>query len=369
MITPWLFDIFNYPWSTDAAKFDTEATQDLYDWHLDSWELAERAGFEGVFFSEHHYTPYALSPSPNLLIAAIAQRTQRLKLGVMANIVPMHNPRRLAEEFAMLDYLTHGRLEIGLGRGVDEREFAREGIPLRETRPRFQEGLRLIEEALSKPVFTHSGEYAKFEETSLWPQPRQSMSERSPIWITALSPETIDWCAQQGYRISTAFQPTPQLRAVHDRYRAAAQKAGHAAGPETVMVLRNVFVAETDEEARAIAEPALNHMFGLYKESVVWKDIENTVPEGYNTEFYQSFFRPFAGSGPVDWQTLVDLGIFIVGSPSTVRDTLLKQAHEIGSSNLLMWGSFGTLTKEQTFNSYELIGREVIPALREETIA
>ncbi|HEX2028765.1 MAG TPA: LLM class flavin-dependent oxidoreductase [Nitriliruptorales bacterium] len=368
MVTPWLFDVFNYPWSPDATKFDTEATQDLFDWHLESWELAERAGFEGVFFSEHHYTPYALSPSPNLLVAAIAQRTQRLKLGVMANIVPMHNPRRLAEEFAMLDYLTHGRLEIGLGRGVDEREFSREGIPLAETRPRFQEGLRLIEEMLSKPVFTHTGKYANFEETSLWPQPRQPMSNRPPIWITALSPETIDWCAEQGYRISTAFQPTEQLRAVHDRYRAAAHKAGNAAGPETVMVLRNVFVAETDEEARAIAEPALNHLFGLFKEDLVWSDIENAVPEGYNTEFYQSFFRPFAGSGPIDWQTLVDRGVFVVGSPSTVRDTLLKQAHEIGSSNLLFWGSFGTLTKEQTLTSYELIGREVIPALREETI-
>ena len=82
MITPWLFDIFNYPWSPDAAKFDIEGCQDFFDWHLESWELAERAGFEGVFFSEHHYTPYALSPSPNLLIAAIAQRTRRLKLGV-----------------------------------------------------------------------------------------------------------------------------------------------------------------------------------------------------------------------------------------------------------------------------------------------
>src|SRR5207302_412401 len=149
-------------------------------------------------------------------------------------------------------------------------------------------------------------------------------------------------------------------------YRAAAHRAGNAAGPETVMVMRNVFVAETDEEAREIAEPALNHLFGLYKESVVWRDIENTVPEGYNTEFYQSFFRPFDGSGPVDWQTLVDLGIFIVGSPSTVCYLLLKPAYEIGSSNLMLWGSFGTLTKEQTLTSLEMIGREVIPALRAE---
>ncbi|MEW2165625.1 LLM class flavin-dependent oxidoreductase [Streptomyces sp. NPDC007084] len=364
MITPWLFDIFNYPWSTDAKQFDAAACQELYDWHFESWVLAEEAGFEGTFFSEHHYTPYSVSPSPNLLVAALARRTSRMRLGVMANIVPMHNPRRLAEEFAMLDYLTNGRLEIGLGRGIDEREFAREGIPMDETRPRFEDGLKLIHEMSAEPVFTHSSPYASFEKTSMWPQARPG---RSKPWITALSPATIDWCAQQGYRISTAFQPTSKLREVHDTYRAAARKAGHASGPETVMALRNVFVAETDEEARAIAEPALNHMFGLFKEAIVWNDLEN-VPQGYSSEFYQSFFRPFAGTGPVDWQTLVDLGIFIVGSPSTVRESLIKQVHDLGSSNILMWGSFGTLTREQTLSSYELLGREVIPALREESV-
>ncbi|WP_329024216.1 LLM class flavin-dependent oxidoreductase [Streptomyces sp. NBC_00690] len=365
MITPWLFDIFNYPWSTDARKFDTEGCQDLYDWHFDSWVLAEEAGFEGIFFSEHHYTPYSVSPSPNLLVAALAKRTSRMRLGVMANIVPMHNPRRLAEEFAMLDYLTNGRLEVGLGRGIDEREYAREGIPMEETRPRFEEGLKLIEKMTADAVFTHSGKYADFQQTSMWPQ---ALPGRSAPWITATSPATVAWCAENGYRISTAFQPTTKLRQAHDTYRAAAKKAGNPSGSDTVMALRNVFVADTDEEARAIAEPALNHMFGLFKESVVFSDLDN-IPEGYSSEFYESFFRPFAGSGPVDWQTLVDLGIFIVGSPSTVRESLIKQAHELGTSNILMWGSFGTLTKEQTLHSYNLLGQEVIPALRDETVA
>ena len=134
------------------------------------------------------------------------------------------------------------------------------------------------------------------------------------------------------------------------------------------MTLRNVFCADTDEEARAIAEPALNHMFGLFREAIVWDDLDH-VPEGYSTDFYQSFFRPFAGSGPVDWQVLVDLGIFVVGSPETVRDALEQQVQELGTGNLLVWGSFGTLTREQTIRSFELIGRDVIPALSGVSVA
>ncbi len=365
MVKTWLFDIFNYPASGDPRVFDHEGCQRLYDWHMESWIAAERAGFEGLFFSEHHYTPYSVSPSPNLLVAAVAQRTNRMKLGVMANIMAMHNPRRLAEEAAMLDYLSHGRIELGLGRGIDEREFSREGIPMEESRPRFEEGLQLMRSMLQDPVFTHEGTYATFAEpTSMWPQARPRPFNP---WIVTLSPPTIAWCAQQGYRISTAFQPTSVLGEVHRNYRRAAADAGQPSGPEQVMALRNVFCAESDEKAREIAEPALNHMFGLFREAIVWDDLGN-IPKGYQSDFYEAFFRPFAGSGPVDWDILTDLGIFVVGSPTTVREKLEKQMQELGAGNLLVWGSFGTLTREETIRSFELIGEEVIPALAEVTV-
>lgn len=365
MVKTWLFDIFNYPGSGDTRVFDHEGCQDLFDWHMDAWIAAEEAGFEGLFFSEHHFTPYSVSPSPNLLVAATAQRTSRMRLGVMANIMAMHNPRRLAEEAAMLDYLTHGRLELGLGRGIDEREFSREGIPMEESRPRFEEGLALMRTMLQEPVFTHKGTYANYAEpTALWPQARPR--EFNP-WIVTLSPPTIEWCAKQGYRISTAFQPTASLGEIHRNYRRASAEAGKPAGADQIMVLRNVFCADTDEEARAIAEPALNHMFGLFREAIVWDDLGN-VPKGYQSDFYEAFFRPFAGSGPVDWDILNDLGILVVGSPETVRAKLVDQMRELGASNLLVWGSFGTLTKEETIRSFELIGRDVIPALKDVTV-
>jgi alkanesulfonate monooxygenase SsuD/methylene tetrahydromethanopterin reductase-like flavin-dependent oxidoreductase (luciferase family) len=277
----------------------------------------------------------------------------------------MHNPRRLAEEAAMLDYLTHGRLEMGLGRGIDEREFAREGIPMSESRPRFEEGLQLMRSMLENPVFTHEGQFANFGTTSLWPQARP---QRFAPWISALSPATIEWCARNGYPIATAFQPSSVLQEVHRNYRTVAAESGQPSGADQIMVLRNVFCADTDEEARAIAEPALNHMFGLFREAIVWDDLEH-IPEGYSSDFYQAFFQPFAGSGPVNWEVLVDLGIFVVGSPKTVRERLEQQMQTVGANNLLVWGSFGTLTRAETLHSIELIGEHVIPALRGVTIS
>lgn len=362
MVKSWLFDVFNYPYTSNPNEFDPQKAQELFDWHADSWVLAEKVGFEGIFFSEHHYTAYCISPSPNLFIAAAAQRTERVKLGVMINLLPMHTPRRLAEEFAMLSYMTHGRLEIGIGRGLDQRVFRREGIAMNEVRARFEEGVEIILKMLENNYFHHEGRFWSFggEDTALWPRPLQRPVPKP--WVSGLSPETVAYAGKHGFRLSSAFTTSEQIRNVFIDYRKAAAAAGHPSGPENTMVLRQVFCAETDEEARRIAEPALNNLFKLYREAVIFEDM-NHVPEGF--EFYSEFFRPFAGEGPMEWDALNDLGIFVVGSPETVRDKLINQAKVIGTENILMWSSFGTLTAEQTTNSYRLLGQEVIPALNE----
>jgi alkanesulfonate monooxygenase SsuD/methylene tetrahydromethanopterin reductase-like flavin-dependent oxidoreductase (luciferase family) len=125
-------------------------------------------------------------------------------------------------------------------------------------------------------------------------------------------------------------------------------------------VCRNVFVADSDQEARDIAEPAFNALFAAFKEAAVFQDLDN-VPQGY--EHYQSFFRPFAGEG-VSFDDLIAIGAICVGKPETVRDQIASQIEEIGCSNFLNWGSFGDMTKEQTMRSYQLYGEHVAPAIR-----
>jgi alkanesulfonate monooxygenase SsuD/methylene tetrahydromethanopterin reductase-like flavin-dependent oxidoreductase (luciferase family) len=358
MVKTWIFDIFNYPYSPDPADFDPQKCQELYDWHFESWIKADDQGFDGIFFSEHHFTAYNVSPSPNLLVATIARLTRNMRLGVMANIIPFHDPRRLAEEAAMLDYLTGGRLEVGMGRGVDEQEFLRQGVPMEETRPRFEEGMELIHTAWRNPTFTHHGKFWNYEDVSIWPRPLQQPNP--PVWITALSPATVEWAGRKGYKMGHTFLSTPDTKDMFDRYRTSAAEAGNSTSPDQLAVMRNIFVADSDEEAREIAEPALDHLFALFKEHAIFDDLDN-VPAGY--EYYSSFFRPFT-SGPISWEGLIQAGVVCVGSPETVRDQLVAQAEQLQCGNIIMWGSFGTLTREQTLRSYELYSRDVIPALK-----
>ncbi|MBW0088000.1 LLM class flavin-dependent oxidoreductase [Pseudonocardia sp. KRD-184] len=362
MVKTWIFDIFNYPHDPRPEMFDPAKCAELYDWHLESWLRADEQAFDGIFFSEHHFTAYNVSPSPNLLVATVARLTKRIRLGVMANIVPFHDPRRLAEEAAMLDYLTGGRLEVGLGRGVDEQEFLRQGIPMEDTRPRFEEGMELIHTAWHNPVFSHHGRFWNYDDVTIWPRPLQQPNP--PVWITALSPATVEWAGRKGYKMGNTFLPTADTKDMLDRYRAAAAEAGNSTSADQVAVMRNVLIADTDEEAREIAEPALSHLFSLFKEHAIFDDLDN-VPAGY--EYYSSFFRPFV-SGPISWQDLIDAGIICVGSPETVRDQLVEQARTMHCGNIIFWGSFGTLTREQTLRSYELYDKEVIPALKSLTL-
>ncbi|WP_236792182.1 LLM class flavin-dependent oxidoreductase [Amycolatopsis sp. GM8] len=356
VVKSWLFEIFSYPYDPDPAKFDPRLCKELYDWKLESWVAAEELGFDGVFFSEHHFTPYSISPSPNLLVATLAQRTSRMNIGVMANITAFHNPRRLAEEGAMLDHLTGGRLEVGMGRGVDEPEFLREGIKMEETRARFEESVALIQAAWKQPTFTFKGEFYNYDNVGIWPRP---LRPNLPIWVTALSPQTVSWAAKQGFRFTSVFSPTDNMRSVFEGYKKAAAEAGRDAEAGDMGVCRNVVIADSEQEARDLAEPAFDALFAAFKEAAVFHDLDN-VPTGY--EHYQSFFRPFAGES-VSFDALIEIGAICVGTPETVRDQIVSQVETIGCGHFLNWGSFGNLTKEQTMRSYQLFGEHVVPAL------
>jgi alkanesulfonate monooxygenase SsuD/methylene tetrahydromethanopterin reductase-like flavin-dependent oxidoreductase (luciferase family) len=357
MVKSWIFEIFMYPYDQDPHKFDPQLCKSLYDWKLEGWVAAEDQGYDGVFFSEHHFTPYSISPSPNLLVATLAQRTERMRLGVMANITAFHNPRRLAEEGAMLDHLTGGRLEVGMGRGVDEPEFIREGVRMEETRGRFEESVALIQKAWKEPVWSFDGQYYHYDNVSIWPRPLRS---ELPIWVTALSPTTVAWAARNSFRFTSVFSPPDQMREIFEGYTKAAAEVGREAEPTDMGVCRNVFIADSEQKARELAEPAFNLLFATFKEAAVFHDLDN-VPQGY--EHYQSFFRPFAGEG-VSFDALVEMGLLCCGTPEQVRDQIVHQMETIGCGNFLYWGSWGDLSKEDTLRSYQLYGEHVIPALR-----
>lgn len=356
MVKTYPFELLTYPHANDPAAFDPARCAEIYESHFNVWLEAEELGYDGVFFSEHHFTAYNVSPSPNLLVAALAKRTSRMRLGVMCNVLPFHNPVRLAEETAMLDYLTDGRLEVGLGRGADAYEFEKMGIPHEDTRGMFEESLELMKKAWENPVFSHQGKHWSYTDASIWPRP---VNPPKP-WITCISPETVEFAARSGYKMALAYLPSAAMANYVDLYRNTTADAGRDPATLETAILRSIVIAPTDSEADDIAAPALEHLFALFKKVAVFRDL-NHVPKGY--EFYSSFFRPFAAN--VSYEDLRDSGIALVGSPDTVRDRLAAQVQEIGTENVLMFSSFGDLDAKQISRTHQLYAEHVMPVLRE----
>jgi alkanesulfonate monooxygenase SsuD/methylene tetrahydromethanopterin reductase-like flavin-dependent oxidoreductase (luciferase family) len=332
MIKPWLFDIFMYTGDPAPEAFDPALCQRTYDQYLARWAAAEQRGLEGVFFSEHHFRAFNLSPSPNLLIAAVAQRTSTLRLGVMCNVVHLHDPRRLAEECGMLDYLTGGRLEIGAGGGGNPRETVQAGLDPAQIPGRYASGLAVLEAAMTAPYLTRHDEFARFDRVPVRPRPRQQPAP--PIWMTSLSAASAERAARRGHKLALAWLPAEYLRKLAGAYRAAA--AGPDAGdPDRIGLRRRVFLAPSQAEA---------------------DDIVQAAPD--------SFLDGEEIADPAVRAVLTNPEDIIVGTPAVAAEILIAQARDLQIGNLLLWTDFRAFTPGHLDRCHELIGRHLVPALR-----
>ena len=186
------------PYPLAKQHFKPEVAVRTYAEHLDAWEEIDRLGYDGVGFNEHHCSPYGLMNSPNLMAAAAAQRTKKLKLLIYGNLLPLHEPLRLAEELAMLDCLSNGRLISGFARGIP-REYQVHNVPLAESRARFEEAYEIVTRAWSEEVFSYEGKFWTYKDVAIWPRPVQQ--PRPPIWMPIVgSKELIEFAAAKNCR-------------------------------------------------------------------------------------------------------------------------------------------------------------------------
>src|SRR5262244_3637833 len=240
MIKPWLFE-FVPELGGPSLEPDPRDVAALFARYLDLWVRDEALGFEGIFFSEHHFGR-SYSPSPNLLIAALASRTKKLRLGVMGIVLPYYHPARVVEEIGILDHLTGGRLEIGTAIGVPQ-ELRRLGITMAEARERNEEIVAVLDAAIADRVVSHRGKYFSFSDLRLLPRPLQQPSP--PRWTTVVSAESARRAARRRIRISTGFNATQTIKGIFDAYRAEAEAAGFEATPEYFALRRRVTVGPT----------------------------------------------------------------------------------------------------------------------------
>jgi alkanesulfonate monooxygenase SsuD/methylene tetrahydromethanopterin reductase-like flavin-dependent oxidoreductase (luciferase family) len=238
--------------------WDHERTDGLYQEYIDQLAYGEDLGFDGLVLNEHHQNIYGLMPSPNLIAAALTQRTQRAKIVVLGNLLPLHlNPLRVAEEYAMLDSMSGGRLIAGFAVGGGPEAFNYD-IPQPQARSRYWEAIDLIDRCWTEDgPFAHEGRHFPLRYVNVWPKPRQR--PRPPIWIPgALSIETMEEVAKRGYDyfLSSRAHGAGTRTAAH-RFAAIMKAHGGSFHPFRMGILLSVYVSETDEQAKAEAQEGI----------------------------------------------------------------------------------------------------------------
>jgi alkanesulfonate monooxygenase SsuD/methylene tetrahydromethanopterin reductase-like flavin-dependent oxidoreductase (luciferase family) len=341
--SPLEFGIFDWiEWSDRPAG-------EIFEHKLKIAEAADRAGFYAWHIAEHHGTPLSIDGSPSLVLAAAIQRTKKLRLGALTFCLPWYNPFRFYNEICMLDQMSGGRIELGVGRGVSPIESSYFGMKsIDESRERYRETLDVFFNACGSRVLNHDGKYFSYKELELYVHPKQK--PYPPLWFPSSDRNSIEFTAKHGYHTvlntsaAEAGKLYAQYREVWARHRGdPGRHNAHVAAPK-LGKSQHVFVAESDAEAKKAGEAAY----------AVWSE--------HLTHLTRKYGKPdLLNVSPASPAAVTRL---VAGSPATVTRELAEIVRESGINYLLLVFSFGDLAPERALRSMDLFVREVMPALR-----
>jgi len=346
------------------SNFDPVKGHRLYNRYLDELEYGEELGFDAIAVNEHHQTAYGLMPSPIVTASALARRTKRAKIAILGSALPLRaHPLTVAEEHAMIDVISGGRLISGFVRGIGA-EYHTFGVNPTFSHDRFHEAHDLIVRAWTEVgPFAFQGRHYNVQYVNLWPRPLQK--PHPPIWIPSQgSKETIDWAAHpdRRYTYLQTFSPAKVVQRYLNLYRDTCKGFGYDAEDRQLGWAVPVYVAETDETARREAKPH----FEAFRNVFVKMPIEMLLPPGYTSrESLKNVMKAKAEMfGDITIEKAIDLGLFVCGSAATVRSAFENYWKDMRFGNLLVLCQFGTLPADLTRTNMELFAREVIPAVR-----
>jgi alkanesulfonate monooxygenase SsuD/methylene tetrahydromethanopterin reductase-like flavin-dependent oxidoreductase (luciferase family) len=329
----------------DHLDHDGLPLAESYEKRLLLTEAYDRLGFRGYHVAEHHSTPLGLAPSPSVYLSSVAQRTRTLRFGPLVYLLPYYHPIRLIEEICMLDQLSGGRLEFGLGRGVSPVEAALYGHGPENAEGMFQEALQIIRMGLAGEPLEFDGEFYHFHDVPLHVQPFQK--PHPPLWYGVHTEATAERVARLGYNTVVA-DPIVLARRLARRFREVWDSTHGAGRPEPLIGLnRFIIVAPTDAQAQASAERAYPVWF-----------------ESFNWLYRRSGRAPVFGERPNTFASAVADTRGIAGSPATVAAALTEQLAGSDFNYLLCQFAFGDLSLEESRQSAELFTHLVAPVLR-----
>jgi len=337
---------------------DPSVTHDLYNRYLDEYEYADELGLE-IMLNEHHATATCLAANVSITAAALVRRTKRARILILGFPLAHRNPIQVAEDAAMLDVISGGRLIAGFVRGVGTEIHPANTNPSK-TRERMQEAHDLILKAwTTQDVFNWEGRNYHFRYVNPWPRPYQQ--PHPPIWITGSQTAGVPWVADHHYTLATVLTSYEQTEALFGAYRERCKEMNYAEpGPDKFAYCALCFTAETERKAE---EGGRKLMWYLNKR----RPVGFFAPPGFVPP--QGLVRFYEATGNARYnrtlEQLTEQGVIIAGTPDVVRDKIEYLYRRTGVGHLLMMNQAGFLDAKETRRSMELFAREVYPAVRE----
>jgi alkanesulfonate monooxygenase SsuD/methylene tetrahydromethanopterin reductase-like flavin-dependent oxidoreductase (luciferase family) len=343
-------------WPVPADIYSDEAAAHSFNTAIERFRLADEIGFDWVTVAEHHFSPFSLTPNPMLLAGALTQVVKKAKIAVLGPTLPMLNPVRVAEEFAMLDTITGGRVIAGLMRGTPN-EYVTYNINPEESRARFQEALQLLRMVWTEPQpFGWQGRHYEFRAISVWPRPVQK--PHPPLYMSGSSPESGEFAAKNHVGLGFAVTTIPLAKKAAAYYREQANLVGWLPTPDDIIYRCAIHVADTDEEAGAdLAGMPAGRRFSISNPA-----LESAVA---GTSYYGRDFEAQRGrvGRPGGIKDAVENGQILLGSPETVMKQIGRIREEIGAGILDL--IFMAPTDDKARHAIELFGTRVLPRLHE----
>ena len=369
------------PYPLPGRYFDRDIAARTYEEHLRAWEELDRLGFDGVGLNEHHTTPHGLMNSPNMMLAAGAQRTKSLNFIVLGNLVTLHNPLRIAEELAMADCLSRGRVLSGFVRGLP-REHSAFNVPISESRARFEEAIDIILGLWTNDVFSHDGDFWSYRDISIWPRPYQR--PHPPVWMGFTgSKETIEFAAQRNFN---AVLPAANESLTEDIVRHFARRLaahGHEIRPDQICLFTDAWVS--DDRVTAIDEYGPSY---LYFSQLLWHHgsinedgTDRSRPPGYASPSAMDYIRPENRASATldrtkirnmerpDIEARVHAGKLAWGNADDVAERLIEMADKAGANAILLSLNLGALPHDLFIDQIRRFGRDVLPRLQAHEVA
>jgi natural product biosynthesis luciferase-like monooxygenase protein len=343
-----------------SFRLSDMSTAEYYQQVLALAERGDALGYHSIKAVEHYFHDYGgHTPSPLVLLSAIAARTRRVRLITGAVIPAFNHPIKLAGELAMVDNMSNGRLDVGFGRAFIPEEFDAFGVSMDESRGRFEEGIEVIKRLWTEDRVTHEGQYHRFRDVHLTPRPVQR--PHPPIFIAAVSTaESFVWAGENGYHLMIVpFAGSLERTAAFVRsYREAWARAGHPPGREQIQMSFHCYLAETHEAAIEGFKRPVERYVEVFSEAISsW--------EGRASGNYAGYDRVVTAVRSQTPDTLREGRVAFVGSPAEVIEQVRFARETFGEVEPSMQVNFGGISTQEATRTLELFAREVMPAFRD----